>query len=267
MEIAYKVASSLVTPPGIIILFALLGLLIHIKKPWLGATVLGASVLLLLALSLPLTANELMTRLQRYPALDLNQLDRKAADFPQAIVVLGGGRNARAPEYGGDTVSSYTLERLRYASVLHKHTGLPVLVSGGAPLGEEVSEAALMRDALVHSFHTPVKWMEPRSRNTIENARYSAELLQTAGIKRVFLVTHAWHMRRALHAFDKQGLRATPAPTGFFRLSKNDATLLGYLPSAHALRSTSLAVHEYVGFYRSPAAPAAPVSAPAAPSR
>lgn len=258
MEIAYKIASSLVTPPGIVIALAFLGLLIHIKKPWLGATVLGASVLLLLALSLPLTANELMTRLQQYPALEMHQLDGKAADFPQAIVVLGGGRSARAPEYGGDTVSSFTLERLRYASLLHKKTGLPILVSGGAPLGEEISEAALMRDALTEAFNTPVKWIEPQSRNTVENAGYSAELLQAAGVKRVFLVTHAWHMRRALHAFEKQGLRATAAPTGFYRLSKNDVALLGYLPSAHALRSSSLAVHEYVGFYRSPAAVDAP---------
>ena len=40
----------------------------------------------------------------------------------------------------------------------------------------------------------------------------TASILQEAGIQRVYLVTHAWHMRRALLAFHRFGITATPAP-------------------------------------------------------
>ena len=41
---------------------------------------------------------------------------------PEAIVVLGGGRRAHAPEYEGETVSPATLERMRYGARLHRET-------------------------------------------------------------------------------------------------------------------------------------------------
>ena len=47
--------------------------------------------------------------------------------------MLGGGVDYGAPEYGGNTVVSSTLVRLRYAARLYRATGKPVLVSGGDP--------------------------------------------------------------------------------------------------------------------------------------
>lgn len=53
---------------------------------------------------------------------------------------------------------------------------------------------------------------EWRSGSTRENARYSAELLRARGIEDVALVTCDDHMPRALRAFRRAGLRATPVP-------------------------------------------------------
>lgn len=250
MEIAYKIAGSLVTPPGIIIVIAILGLLIHIKKPLLGAFLFSIATAALLALSLPLFAFQLVNPLQRFPAVKLDALDPHSPDYPQAIVVLGGGRDIDAPEYGGDTVNGASLIRARYAARLAHRTGLPVLATGGAPFGEAVPEAALLREAL-EEYGVKPRWLEDRSRNTGENAAFSAAILQHAGVKRVLLVTQAWHMRRALRDFEQQGLKVIPAPTDFIRLAPADYRLRGYLPSAHALEISSTALHEYIGYWRS----------------
>ena len=58
-----------------------------------------------------------------------------------AIVVLGGGRYDEAPEYGDDTISLAGLRRVRYAAVLQRRTGLPVLVSGGSVYAEPLPES------------------------------------------------------------------------------------------------------------------------------
>ena len=49
----------------------------------------------------------------------------------KAVVILGGGVRRNAPEYGGDTLATLTLERVRYGARVARLTGLPVLVSGG----------------------------------------------------------------------------------------------------------------------------------------
>lgn len=206
-------------------------------------------LVLLAMLSLPLTGRQLTAGLESFsPALNPQTLD-EARTQAKAIVVLGAGRYAHAPEYGAaDVVSAFVIERLRYAAHLHRQTGLPILVSGGAPGGEPVSDAELMRTALERDYRIAPRWRESRSRNTRENARYSAELLRAAGIRNVLLVTHAWHMRRAVLCFEEAGLRAIPAPTGFHTLSDRERGLLGYLPSADGLYWSSVALRERLGY-------------------
>ena len=84
-----------------------------------------------------------------------------------------------------------------------------------------------------------------RSTNTMENAAYSAQVLQEAGIRKIYLVTHAWHMPRAVLAFEKAGLEVIPAPTAF--VSRSDGQLQDFLPSASALQLTYYAIHEWLG--------------------
>ena len=51
----------------------------------------------------------------------------------QAILVFLAGRTWRAPELGGDDgLSALSLQRLHHAVYLHRRTGLPLAVSGGA---------------------------------------------------------------------------------------------------------------------------------------
>ena len=148
------------------------------------------------------SATALLASLQTEPALTPDHLDPSA----EAVVVLAGDAVIRAPEFGRDTLGAMTLVRVRYAARLAKESGLPILTSGGPGKTGTEPLAALMRDVLEGEFAAPVSWTEEHSRTTRENARLSAEILHEAGITRVYLVTHAWHMPRARRSFEATGL-------------------------------------------------------------
>jgi uncharacterized SAM-binding protein YcdF (DUF218 family) len=248
VDIAPKIQALLLLPPGVIIVLALLGFLIQIRWRLAGSLVVVLSLTALLILSLPLTGYELMHGIEaRFPPLRLTTV-ADTGPPPGAIVILGGGRYTDAAEYGeGDSVNRHTLERLRYGAHLHRLTGLPILVSGGAPYGEQVAEATLMQTSLTRDFQVETRWVESKSANTYENAKYSRALLAEAGIRRVYLVTHAAHMPRAVWAFENFGVDTIPAPMGFTTLSKQDLETLGYFPSARGLLLSSSALRERLG--------------------
>ena len=248
--ITTKIVALLLTPPGIVLLLALVGFLIQIRWRTTGTAIIGISLVVMFALSLPMTGRALIAPLETEtrplpPASLTPDAARKQAD---AIVVLGAGRYPEAPEYGTtDTVSSAALERLRYAAYLHRRTGLPVLLAGGAPFGERTPEALLMQQSFEEDFQLRPKWAEIQSGNTHENAIHSKQILAAAGIRRIYLVTHAWHMPRARWAFVNAGFDVVPAPMGFTILGIGEREGLGYLPSARGLALSSLALHERLG--------------------
>lgn len=231
--------SAWLSAPGCLLLLAGAGLLRLRKHPRSGKALLALSLAALWALSMPWTARQLVHTLETPYA------DPLRAAPAQAIVVLGGGQYHAAPEYGGPTVNGASLARVRYAALLHRHTGKPLLVSGGAPEGNTASEAQAMKAVLENEFKVPVAWTETVSRNTLENARASRALLAPLGIDRVYLVTHAWHMPRAQRVFVQAGFEVVAAPTQFathFRL-----TIVDFMPHAWALRDSSHVMHEIVG--------------------
>ena len=249
MELGIKLVELLLLPPGVLVLGLLLGLLIQIRWHWAGGAMIGAVTMTFLALSLPQTGHRLLAGLDAYaPALPVEPPKAEKGKGPQAIVILGSGRYADAPEYGSDTVSRFELERLRYGARLQRATGLPVLLSGGSVHGEAEPEARLAREVFVKDLGGEVRWLEERSRTTWENAQYSEDLLTASGIKQIYLVTHGWHMRRAAWSFEHAGIHVTPAPLGFSTLGRGDREILGYLPSAFGLLASNVALHERLGF-------------------
>ena len=167
----------------------------------------------------------------------------------QAIVILGTHRYSRAPEYGGrDNMAGLGLERVRYGAWLQQRVGLPILVSGrGYRAPGERSEARIMQDILENEFGARVAWIEERSHNTYENALYSAAILKQAGIRRILLVTHAYHMPRAREAFEQMGLEVTPAATVYFCTFGSEYAFLDWLPEQRAFQRNRLLIHEIVG--------------------
>ena len=244
---------SLLLPPGGVLLWLIAGLIVLKFKPRAGYAILMSGVVAFYALSAPFFSSALLGLLESAALPPHGEL---RADPHAAIVVLGGGRYSNAPEYGGDTVATLTLERVRYAARLARRTQLPVLVTGGTVWKQRVSEASLMKQALEEDFSTPVRWVEGRSRTTWENARYTQELLAKEGITRIYLVTHAWHMPRAEFAFRHFGFEIIAAPTSFNNTSELDPDASDWLPEARALRGSYFALHEMTGllWYRVKAA-------------
>ena len=235
------ILEALAFPPGNVLLFGLAAL--FTRGGW-RRVVLGAAFVLLYLQSAPATVDAFTAPLERYPPLELEHLP--TAD---AIVVLGGGRYSRAPEYGRDSASTLSLERLQYAADLERATGLPLLISGGSVQGEPDAEASIMAELLHTTFGIKTEIVtETRSRNTAENALYSKELLDAHRWHRVFLVTHARDLPRAVAMFEKNGVAVVPAPLRFDTRRDEDLMVVGaWLPSAQAMRQFREACHEYVG--------------------
>lgn len=206
--------------------------------PRLSRTLLGLSLALLWLLSTPIVASRFLDSLAPEPVV----LSGREAD---AIVILGGGRIRNSVEFGGDTINRFSQERLRYGAQLARTLGKPVLVSGGSPEGESLPEAGIMAAVLRDEYRVPVRWQEDRSRTTRENALFSAEILHKAGIQRVYLVTHAWHLARAMPEFERVGIKVIPAGTGY-RL-EGESQLFDFIPHPQALLQSHLACHEWLG--------------------
>ena len=146
---------------------------------------------------------------------------------------------------GGYTVGRLSLERLRAGAELYRRTHLPILITGGTDNPRRPPVAALMAQTMTQDFQVPVRWVEPRSRDTWQNAQDSAVILHAAGIRSVYVVTHAWHERRAMIAFAPTGITATAAPV--LLETPTRLSLEALIPSAKELMVAYYAAHEWVG--------------------
>jgi uncharacterized SAM-binding protein YcdF (DUF218 family) len=234
--------SAFLLPPLNLLLIAAVGLWLWHKRPYVARVLLTTSFALLWLLSTPYFAEALLHGLEGQPYV--NDTGKPLAD---AIVVLGCGTYFHAPEYGGDTVGKEALERLRFAAKLHRDTRKPILVTGGTPLGNSTSEAEQMKLVLAQDFNVPVQWTESESDDTLQNARLSRPMLKQAGITRIYLVTHAWHMPRAVQVFQAEGFQVIPAPTAYTTRYRTD--LLAFIPNADALRDSRIFMHELIGMF------------------
>lgn len=227
-------------PPLNALVLLIAGVATRRWRPRVGLWLLGGGITLLWLSAAPLAAVWTLQSLEMAPQRPLT------GTGAGAIVILAGGTTVSAPEYGMDTVGPFTLERLRYGARLQRQTSLPILVTGGPAVGARTSEAEQMRDALQQDLSTQAMWVEPASMNTYENAVYSEKILREAGIRKILLVTHAWHMRRAKLAFEHAGLQVVPAPMGY-TTSSQVPVVFALLPDARGMWMTAVAWHEVVG--------------------
>lgn len=241
---------AILLPPGInlVILIVALALFKRFQRSALAA--IGIALFSLLIFSLPVVSNSLIAKLESSPPINSQQIKRFAAEteVKRAIVILSGGRVRSAPEYGQiDTVNAATLQRLQYAAWLQKRTGLPVLLSGGSVFNEATAEAVLMNQVMMANFAIAPRWIESQSKNTAENALFSAQILHSNDIEEILLITHSWHMPRAKRMFEKNKVKVIAAPTGFEYKPSITNRWVDYLPNSKALEQSSRALHEIVG--------------------
>ena len=166
----------------------------------------------------------------------------------QAMVVLGGGVSPPSGK-ATDINLGAAADRVWYAARLFHAGKAPLLLlSGGSdPQRHAFSEARAMA-IFLQDLGVPEQALvlEEASRNTLENAAFTAKLLNERGIRHVLLVTSALHMPRALALFSAQGLQVEPAPTDF-EADNPPPGALAWLPDAEALDGSGRAMKEWVG--------------------
>jgi uncharacterized SAM-binding protein YcdF (DUF218 family) len=172
------------------------------------------------------------------------------AKRPVAIVVLGGGMEALAPEYGVSSLRAPSLERLRYGVWLGRETGLPVAFSGGVGWAQldAKPEAQIAAQIAASEYGRPLKWTEDSSRDTRQNAARTIALLKPQGIRQIVLVTHGYHMPRALRNFEQAAggeIKIEAAPMGMAR--RGDQPALSWMPTSEGFQDTRNVLRELVG--------------------
>jgi uncharacterized SAM-binding protein YcdF (DUF218 family) len=169
------------------------------------------------------------------------------AEDAQAIVVLASAVFAGCPPVPIPMLGSGTYERCQYTAWLHGHwRSLPVLASGGTGDPDVPPYASVMRDALEREgVPAAAIWLETKSHSTHESAVYAAQLLRQKGIRKIVLVTEAYHMPRAAACFRKEGLIVIPAACGY---RSYHGLYAGELwPGWEAIAWNEDALHESVG--------------------
>lgn len=238
----YGLVKVLLLPPALQLATIALGLSLIKGRRWLGMVLAVTGLMMIWALATPWLATRLITNLETSPPLTEQQAMATGA---QAIVILSADRVQDAPQFGGFTLGPLALQRLHYGARLQRLTHLPILITGGIDGVNKPPVAEVMAEALAEDFRLPTAYREDLAQDTFENARLSASILKDNGITRILLVTHAFHMPRARHAFESFGLTVIPAPTAFNKVQ--DMSVFALLPSAQGLMQSYLALHEYLG--------------------
>lgn len=237
--------ATLLLPPCNGLLPAVAGWWMLRRRPGAGRALIGIGLLLLTVQSLPVVSWGLLRVLERQSApLAVAALDTLPVD---AVVVLSASLYAEAPELGDeDDVSGLSLERVRYGALVARRSGRPLLLAGGRFGQHGASLAQAMQGAMQRDFGVPVAWLEEHSTDTRQNALGAAEILLPMGRRRIALVTHAYHMPRAVLLFERAGFVVTPAPTVFLAGS-GALEALDFLPTYQSGTRTGLALHELIG--------------------
>lgn len=247
------VLGALLLPPVPFLLLLLIGARLILPRRGLGWTVVIFSVVGIWVTSTTGFSRFCEQFVLKVPsAVKLDRIAQLKADAKgknnYAIVVLGGGTESFAPEYGVSNLGAFSMERLRYGNYLSRETGIPLAFTGGIGLavtGQDAAEAEVAARIATQDFNRQIKWVEDKSRDTRENAAFTVPLLKKAGVSHIVLVTHGFHMPRAKRAFEEvakgQGITIEVAPMGLAQRVEGPTldwfpSGLGYLKSRNDLR-------------------------------
>jgi len=230
MFIISKIFTAFFLPPGIFVLaLFILAFFSKYKKTLIS---LG---IILWVLSIKITSNILL-----YPLKNIPTSKEKA----KYVVVLGGGAVSKDVFLS----SPHQFKRLVYGVSIANKENIPLIFSGG---GKGESKAVINDiKRLENSFNFKIRYyIENKSKNTKENAYFTAKLFKKLNFhKKIYLVTSAWHMKRAMIDFKKAGFKVITKPTDF--LSDYNYQWFDFLPNMESLYKSYLAIHEYIGILK-----------------
>ena len=179
-----------------------------------------------------------------------------------AVLVLGGGVEPLADEYGVASLGPLSLTRLRYGVWLAKDLRAPLGMSGGVGwaqkgLADGAGEAEVGARIARLEWGQGMRWVESGSADTRGNAQAAVALLAADGVRELVLVSSAYHLPRAQRVFEEAAqqwaaahpgqapMHIVPAGTGYWRHASRP--VLEWLPSAQGMALVHTALREWLG--------------------
>jgi uncharacterized SAM-binding protein YcdF (DUF218 family) len=160
-----------------------------------------------------------------------------------AAIVLAGMTDLPATLTNRELDLTDSTDRIVRALELWRSGHARMLVISGGPMPGGSSEAEELRAALIRWGVVPEAILvEPRSRNTRENAIETARLAASGKLHSLLLVTSAAHVPRALGCFRAVGLTPDVLP-----VDRRGARGGEWVPRASALARSTSALHELAG--------------------
>lgn len=236
----HKLLPVFVLPIGLLVILVVLGTLRRWR--WLVFAALAAFVFA----CLPRVGGWLIGRLESvHPRLTAAE-----AGKADAVLVLGGSLGGSSPA-GHVPNWSDAVERFEGGVALMRAGAAPwLLFPGGVapadpaivPEGERLRGMAIDRGV-------PAERIVVLGAvgNTADEARAFAAHAREHGMKRVILVTSAWHMPRAARQFRKSSVEIVPFPVDFRNNPSPPWPWWNYLPTAAGLAHTEIALRECYG--------------------
>lgn len=257
LESSLPIVAALLLPPVPFLLLMLLGAFMLWRQYGLGWLFVVLACLGLWFAQCEVTGRVLSTLLLKQPAALSDEAMGALADEHRStqrlgIAVLGAGTEPYAPEYGMSNLTPNSVERLRYGVWLSKRTGIPVGFSGSFMRDHRADgtpEASIAARIAEKEFGRKLQWTEIHARDTHENAIRSVALLREAGVRKIIVVTHGWHMTRALREFEEAAradIKIVAAPLGLSHGSQTG--LRRWLPSAAGAQQVRSVLQERLGF-------------------
>lgn len=166
------------------------------------------------------------------------------------IIVLGGGEDSRAAHSPQLAPLNEAAERYTEAVALARR--LPeariIFTGGSGMLVTTGPQEADVAGRLFEALGVPKErlTLESQSRDTYENARFTARLADPKPGERWLLVTSAWHMPRAMGCFRQAGFAVEPWPVDY-RTSGGLSMLRLQSSIPEGMRRIDFVVREYVG--------------------
>ena len=214
----------------------------------------GAWTLLTLCTCTPLPSLLLSTLETEFPRPNLQELEQG-----DVIVCLGGGASPAPFELTGIHLRE-AADRISTSLLLARAGKAPVLVMGGGGYmvdGEWRSEAdavsSRLREAMLPNHPVEVISLGICS-DTHDEVLKVQQFRQTRQWKRVFVVSSAYHLPRAMATFRCSGIDAIPVPCNYVSAMASGQRITWFgLPRFAGLSAFHLWWHECVGscYYRS----------------
>lgn len=255
MFILQKVLSAFIEIPGIFFSCGLIFFLFSRKKfskrYWISFFVIFSFLYLCCT---EIFVNPLIILFE--DSVNAGVLDESLNNENSLIVILGSGIQVIKNNENSEPLvelSDTALQRLNHGICVFRKTGSNIVLSGGVvPLRPEISEAQVMKkNLMVWGVPEEKIFLETLSRNTNENALNSINIADER-IKKIFLVTSALHMKRALSSFnkavktEKREMEIIPQPCDF-KVERENFSIYSFLPSSANLEHLQFLIHEILG--------------------